>query len=266
MNFQPVIPGGGLVGWRFLQQTYDAQFETFNKSLQLDRDSEYFIQNINEIRTAEELVSDRRLLGVALGAFGLQEDLNNRYFVQKILEEGASSEDALANRLPDERYRQLSEAFGFGPGAAIATGDAAGMAEIAQKNRVQAFEIAVGEQNDNMRIALYGERELDALARAAISEDAKWYSLMGMPPLRSMFETALNLPSAFAGIDIDKQMEVFRDKIRSVMGDASVAQFADPEARDRLTSLFLVRAQITEMNAISSSAANALALLQAAGI
>ena len=70
--FQPIVPTGGLAGWRFLQRTYDTQFEAFSKSVSLQRDTDYFKENIAEATTAEALVSDRRLLTVALGAFGLQ--------------------------------------------------------------------------------------------------------------------------------------------------------------------------------------------------
>ncbi|MEM6565334.1 MAG: flagellar protein, partial [Pseudomonadota bacterium] len=66
--FTPVIPSTGLVGWRFLQRTYDTQFEAFSQSSQLTRATDYFAQNINGVSTAEDLVSDRRLLEVALGA------------------------------------------------------------------------------------------------------------------------------------------------------------------------------------------------------
>ena len=73
MNFTPVVPLGGLSGWALLSRTSERQTDLFNKSPQIVRDTEYFEQNIAKITTAEGLVSDRRLLRVALGAFGLQE-------------------------------------------------------------------------------------------------------------------------------------------------------------------------------------------------
>ena len=101
--FQPLVPTGGLAGWRFLQRTYDTQFEAFNQSVSLQRDTDYFRENIGQVTTAEALVSDRRLLSVALGAFGLQDDVDNRYFIRKVLEEGSVNEDALAVRFADRR-------------------------------------------------------------------------------------------------------------------------------------------------------------------
>lgn len=263
MTFQPVIPSPGLAGWGFLQRTYDAQFEAFNASVTLERESDYFSQNITKIQSAEDLVADRRLLSVALGAFGLQDDINNRYFIQKILEDGTASDDALANKLADERYQRLSQAFGFGPGETHLTGNVEKMAELEALNRVQSFEVSVGEQDDTMRIALFAQRELETLSQKNATEEVKWFSLMGLPPLRSMFETALGLPAAFGQIDIDKQLEVFREKTQSAMGQSTVSQFADPAARERLTNLFLARSQIANLNLATSSSANALSLLRA---
>ena len=121
--FQPVIPIGGLGGWRFLQQTYDNQFKAFTQSTQLQRGSDYFRENIGKVETAEDLVGDRRLLTVALGAFGLQDDINSQFFIRKILEEGTANEDALANRFSDPRYKEMSQAFGFGPGEFLKVGE-----------------------------------------------------------------------------------------------------------------------------------------------
>mgnify|MGYP006142551315 FL=1 len=81
--FQPIVPSGGLVGWRFLQRTYESQADNFNQSTQLQRDTEYFRENIASISNAEDLVADRRLLTVALGAFGLDADLGNKFFIKK---------------------------------------------------------------------------------------------------------------------------------------------------------------------------------------
>lgn len=264
MSFQPVVIGPGLTGWRFLERTYDSQFEAFNKSPQLERDSEYFLKNISSVQSAEDLVNDRRLLNVALGAFGLQDDINNKFFIKKILEDGTQDEQSLANRLADARYEKLSKAFGFGPGELQLTTLDFKMQEVVELNRIQSFEVAVGEQDDAMRIGLYAERELMELASEDMSDDAKWFTLMGLPPLREMFQTALGLPAAFGQIELDKQMETFRDRMFSLTGDAEVSQFSEPEAIDKIRTLYLARSQINSIGETNSSGANALTLLQSA--
>lgn len=266
MSFQPVIPSAGIAGWRFLQRTYDAQLQAFSQAPVLERDTEYFNENISSIQSAEDLVSDRRLLGVALGAFGLSEDLDNRYFIQKILGDGTGSNDALANKLTDTRYRRLSSAFGFGPGETVKTGDLKAMAGITAQHKVQSFEVSIGEQDDSLRIALYAQRELETLANGSGSDETKWFTVMGLAPLRSMFETALGLPTSFGQIDLDQQLEVFRDKTNRALGGSSIDQFADPDALKRLTDMYLARAQIAETSSALSSGSTALALLQASQV
>ncbi|WP_170763438.1 DUF1217 domain-containing protein [Ruegeria lacuscaerulensis] len=263
MTFQPVIPAGGIVGWRFLQRTYDAQLDSFSSSTVNERETQYFLENIGNVQSAEDLVSDRRLLQVALGAFGLKGDLDNRYFIQKILSDGTSADDALSNRLADKRYREFSEAFGLGPGEVRKTGLITNMEEIAQDSVLSRFEIAVGDSDETMRISLYAQHALADLAAKDSSADTKWFDLMGLPPLRSMMETALGLPSSFAQLNIDKQLEVFKDRLSGLTGSDDLAQFADEAAVAQLTDRFLARSQIAQLQSTISPAQTALILLGA---
>ena len=91
MTYQPVVVGQGLVSWTFVNRTYDRQFELFTSSRQVQSDTDYFADKIGSIRNGEAFVADRRLLRVALEAFGLGEDLNNRYFIQRILNDGTTA-------------------------------------------------------------------------------------------------------------------------------------------------------------------------------
>lgn len=262
MTFQPVVPLPGIAGWTFLQRTYDNQFDAFTKAPSLTRDADYFRENIASITTASELVSDRRLLSVALDAFGLSEDINNRAFLQRILEDGTSARDALANRLADERYKKFSDAFGFGPNQSVQTATIGFEERIVDLYKVQQFEVAVGQQDETMRIALFAQRELADLAQSGQSKDAQWFSIMGVPPLRTLMETALGLPTSFAQLDIDKQRGVFQEKARLQLGSDEISDIVRPEALKQLTNAYLARAQINSVNQALSSASVALTLLQ----
>ena len=259
--FQPVIPLSGLAGWMFLQRTADSQTEAFNNSARIVRDTDYFETRIGQITSAEDLVEDRRLLRVALGAFGLQDDLNNRFLIKTVLEQGTESDSALANRLSDSRYAQISEAFGFGNAGGARNQDPLFGAEITAKFRARSFEVAVGEQNEAMRLGLNADRELAALTQTDGSEDTKWFRILGTPPLRTVFETALGLPQGFGQLDIDRQLEIFRDKSRSSLGLESVNDLADESARENLIRAFLVRDQLKSIS-FQSSTSIALTLLQ----
>lgn len=430
--FTPVIPSSGLSGWRFLQRTYDSQLENFSSSAQVTRSTDYFLQNIEKVKTAEDLTSDRRLLEVALGAFGLQDDIDNRFFIKKILEEGTTAQDSLANRFSDNRYKEFSEAFGLGPGETPGVGTKGFAADIVARFHASSFEVSAGQQDDTMRVALYAQRVLvelaspptkspERLAAEAVSQavsefassvsedteyfknriesvetpedllddprllkialgafgltddynaivefepsaevpespewikikevleegsisivaraneldnpayadlsrafgfgiaetfqanksgfgeritdlyieqnfsmpedvvfdgvvtvtdgafelepfrsddvsnDAKWFTLMGEPPLRALFEGALNLPPEFGQVDIDQQLSVFKERAQSIFGSEQVNQFSDPEKLDELITRYMVRSQLSSFNAGSSSASIALTLLR----
>lgn len=259
--FQPIIPLSGLGGLRFLQETYDSQFEAFTQSAQLQRDSDYFRENIGNVETAEDLVSDYRLLSITLGAFSLQDDINSQFFIRKILEEGTTNEDSLANRFTDPNYKELSEAFGFGPGETLKVGEPLFAETIISQYEAIEFEIATGEQDESMRYALYTEREMSDLANDDMSNDAKWYTIMGDAPLRNVFEKALNLPSSFGEIDLEQQLGVFKERAEKEFGTNDLSVFSDPASVQDLITKYVVRNQIADFNATSSSNAIALTLL-----
>lgn len=260
--FQPVIPLSGLAGWRFLERTYDTQRVAFDRSPELVRDTDYFAARIGSVESAEDLVSDRRLLRVALGAFGLDDDLDSRALIRKVLEEGTTSNTALANRLSDDRYRSLSRAFGFGDAGGPRTADPGFGNQIVAAFRSRSFEVAVGAQDNGFRLALNAQREFAQIANATQSEDTKWFRIMGSPPLREVMQTALGLPSSFAQLDIDRQLAVFKDRSARQLDLSSLSDLAQPEAMERLTQRFLLLTESSGGLQASSTYSTALALLQ----
>lgn len=261
MSFQPAVPLTGLPGWAFLQNTMDRQTESFDRSPRIYRDTEYFEARIGEIATAEELVADRRLLRVALGAFGLQDDLDSRFLIRRVLEGGTADPDALANRLSDGRYREMADAFGFAGPAAPGTRAEGFGAGITALYRQRAFEVAVGDKDQSLRLALNADRELAAIARESGADETKWLRIMGTPPLREVFETVLGLPQGFAQLDLDRQIDVFRDRTREQLDIASLSELAAEDSRARVIERYLLRDQIGAINVYSSQSI-ALSLLQ----
>ncbi len=261
--FKPVIPVTGLSGWQFLQRTLPAQKEAFAESTAFKRDTEYFRENISKVKTAEDLVGDRRLLSVALGAFGLDDDINSKAFVQQILEGGTNDRSALANRLADSRYAKFSEAFGFGDiGPRTAFSFFAD--EILTRYENKQFERAVGAQDNSMRLALNLEGEIGDIATTDSTNNTKWFAVMGNSPLRTVFETALGFPSSFGRIDLDQQLDGFKERAQATFGTDKIADFNDPELQEKLVRLYLVREEIANSSGAFSGGSTALTLLQSA--
>lgn len=262
MSFQPVLPLTGYTGWGFLKRTMVRQ-QAVQQALPVQqRDEAYFRDKIGKADTAEKLVSDKRLLRIALTAFGLEGDVNNKAFIQKILEGGTLKEGSLANKLADKQYLKLSAAFGYGDYSVPRTKISTFPDEILAQFRARSFETAVGAQNNTYRLAMNVERELPALAAKTTSETAKWFTVLGNAPLREVMQTALGLPKSFSSIDIDQQVSALKAKTEAAFGSPDVSQFKDSAKMEALVRRFLLQSEIQGQSTASSPAATALALLR----
>ena len=261
MSFQPILPTGGYVGWRFLERTLERQQEQHASMPMAQRDEARFREKIGSIDNARALTNDRQLLRVALTAFGLAEDLPNRAFIQRVLESPTSERGSFANRMADRRYQALAAAFGFGEAEGPRTREPGFADRVLALYRERSFEAAVGQQDDSMRMALALQRDLADIAQREGSDRAHWLRVLGTPNLRSVFETAFALPSAFGAQDLDRQVEIMQRRTRAAFGEPSVSQFVDADKREALIRRFFVGEQVSRVSTMSSSSI-ALTLLQ----
>jgi hypothetical protein len=262
VSFTPLLPLGGYAGWRFLSATAPDQSARLAETAVQARDMQYFRDTIGSISEPKELVSDYRLLRVALGAYGLQDDLPNKAFIERILSDGTLTDDALPNRLADKRYKAFSEAFGFGTGLPPRTRLPGFADKVLTRFSQQEFERAVGTQDPDMRLALTAQRELPDLAARGLSDTAAWFTVLGNPPLRQVFETAFGLPSSIGQLDLDQQLGEFRAASERVLGHAQIDRFGAPEAVEDLLRNFTIRAQIAAGPSPLTPGLAALTLLQ----
>lgn len=262
MGFQPTIPLSGIAGWRFLQKTQQTQQAAFEKGPELAREIKYFKENIGKVETAEDLMKDRRLLKVALGAFGLEQDIDKKAYIRKVLEDGTFDPRSFANRLSEPGYLNMSAAFGFGDPGLGRTGDKGFADKIIESYKTRAFEVAVGDANDNLRFAMNFRREMQELSKGA--DGGSWFSVLGSKPLRKVFESAFNLPTSFGQIDVDRQRDVLREKSRAMFGTDKLTAFADPANVEKMIERFLAREQINEGFSANTPGSTALTLLQSA--
>ena len=241
--YQPVVPAGGIVGFRYLERTLERQQDAFAAAAGPQRALDHFREKIGSITSAEELVADRQLREVALAAFGLEADIDSIFFVRKMLEEGTRDPDALANKVADRRYREFSAAFGFdepfGPNTQVP-----GFADrIAARFTERSFEAAVGDVDPSLRIALNARREMSAIADGTGSENSKWFTVMGTPPLRKLVEGALGLPQGIGALDLDRQLTEFKSRAQATFGTSDVSGLAEEGTISRMIDLYLAREQ-----------------------
>jgi hypothetical protein len=279
MTYTPLIPSSGVAGWNFLQSTYDRQYDAFVKSGSLKNDSEYFAENIGGVTSSEDLLNDRRLLQVAVKAFGLEEEINYRALLQRALNEGTSASDALANTMNDERYVEFSNAFGFGPGQSPMTSDSKAMQAVIDKFQSASFEEAVGEVDETMRTALFakramievfGEPDEDDVSQLSVKERAlrefdlsmkeingkgddvpgvtsvedQWQDIVQRDTLREFFDTTLRIPAGAAGLEEDERIQLYRERAQVVFGTDDPTVFFSGENKGIIVSAFKTRATV----------------------
>ncbi|KUP94750.1 DUF1217 domain-containing protein [Tritonibacter horizontis] len=279
MSYTPLIPSSGVAGWNFLQSTYDRQYEAFVQAGQLKNDTEYFAENIGKVTSSDDLLNDRRLLQVAVKAFGLEEEINYRALLQRTLNEGTTADDALANKMNDERYVKFSEAFGFGPGQSAKTADSKAMQEVIDSFQSASFEEAVGNVDETMRTALFakramlevfGEPDEDDVSQLSVKERAlrefdltlqeingdedeelgvksvedQWKEIVQRDVLTDFLNTTLRMPVATAGLDDDEKVQAYRDRATIVFGSDDPTVFFSPDNKEAVLSAYRSRATV----------------------
>lgn len=245
MSFVPLTGGGGYLGWKLLTRTMEAQKATLAGSAEIGRVKDRLTSGLRTIETAAQLVSDHKVLAPALTAYGLEGDIRNRFLVQKILSDGVADPASLGRRMADKRYARMAEDFRF-DSATPATKDAGFADKLFERYLDREFERRVGEQDQNLRLALNARRELTALAARDGNENTKWYEVLGSPPLRKVFEGAFGLGSAFGKLPIDRQLSEIRSRAEKMFGSSKMEVFIRPEATEKLNRMFLLRSGMAQ--------------------
>lgn len=258
----PSAPIGGIAGWRFMQRTQESQLAAFTATPALDRELSYFKENISKVESVDDLINDFTLFKVALGAFGMEEKIADKFFFKKVLEEGSEADGAFALRLTDTAFREMAEAFGFGNSGGSRVGESDFAQKITDAYQVRQFEKAVGDSDSSMRLALNLEREVGKYANSAQPETVAWFQLMANPPLREVFETAYGLPESVGTLDVDQQRKIFQDANERVFGSRSMDVFQDPENVDKLLRNFFAQEQINNGPGPLTKGMGALTLMQ----
>ena len=197
---------------------------------------------------------------LALGAFGLSEEINKRAFIRRILEGGTDSLEAPANRMPDPRWRRFAAVFGYGDIGGAQTAKPGFAPALADQFVKRAFEAAVGDQDEAFRLALNFRREVADIAASSGTDRSGWLKMLGQRPVRAVLEAALGLPASMATLDIDKQVGIVSARARAVFGADSPKAFGDATLVEKTLQRFFARREIEGGGLASSSARGSTAL------
>jgi hypothetical protein len=210
----------------------------------IKREAEYYQANIGKIKSADDFMGNTRIYNFALKAFGLEDMQYAKAFIRKVLKEGVDDPEAFSLQLSDHRFRDFATAFNF-----KRYGTATTSFDRVQSGTVDAYlrnslETQSGEESEALRLALYFERK----ANTVTSE----FSILADKAIYQVVRTALGLPSALSGADIEKQASILSEKI-------DVEKLKDPSYVKKMITRFLARYESENSSAQSAPAATILA-------
>lgn len=213
---------------RYMLEAVNAGVDPLNSALQTETD--YYLENIVDVKSIDDLLTDDRLFTYAVKAFGLLDKISDKPFIRQVLEGGIDDPESFANKLTDKRFVALAESFDFMGHGETATTYNPAQAPAVQRYMRQTLEEDAGSQNEGVRLALYFARKASSIETA--------YSILSDPALAQVVRTVLGLPDSLAAADIDRQAAMIEDRL-------DLADFQDPEALGKFITRFTAMWEIS---------------------
>lgn len=226
-----------------ISRSLDTSLTTHAKRPAVALEIKYYKENIEQVKSIDDFLKDDRLFRFAMKAFGLGDFAYAKAFMRKVLTEGIDSPSAFANVLTDSRYRELADAFNFKRyGETTTIFDKTRQGTVDRYVR-QSLEEDEGASNDNVRLALYFQRNADSIHGP--------FDILADKALTQFVFRALGLPATTSALDIDRQSELLSSRLN----------FDDLKSPDGISRLVTRFAAISDISSPVSTAASPLLLL-----
>ena len=211
--------------YQALTKTREKQFSLFEKGPLIEREVAYFMKEAKKVETIDDFLNNRRLMAVALSAFGMDEEIQYMGRIRKVMSESIDDKGALMNKLIDPRFKQIATAFALGDVGTLKLGTNSFLREIVEKYKANEFEKFLGEQNPALREVEYFKRNIGKVENT--------YNILGDKVLRAVVTFALQLPIEIALQSIEKQKALIDKRL-------DIEDLQDPEFIDKFVRRFLI--------------------------
>ena len=158
------IGSSALLQYRLIEKNLDREMARFEKQQpQLKRDLAYLREKAPKIDSVDALLKDRRALQITLSAFQLEDQINSKAIIKKLLTEDPDDKKSLAFRMLDPRFRQLALSMKDLAAGKRPFDSKAFVETIAEAYQTNEFEKAKGEETPGLREALFFKRTIDGV-------------------------------------------------------------------------------------------------------
>lgn len=210
-------------GYQTTVRDLPRSLEIVQSDAQVSRETEYYKENIGNIKSIEDFVADDRLFTYAMKAHGLGEMSYAKALMVKVLE-GGTEDGAFVSGMADARYRDFAETFDFKTFENAATSFTKAGDGVVDKFIRQQLEENVGETNEGVRLALYFERKASSLSYTE--------SILADGAIAKVVRTVLQIPDETAFLGIDKQVELLEERL-------DIEDLKDPEKLSEFIDRFV---------------------------
>ncbi|MCA0994916.1 DUF1217 domain-containing protein [Alloyangia pacifica] len=230
---------------RIIDKTEDKEKEMIESEAEHQRAIEYFMENIENVETVDDLMDDYKLYSFVMKAYDLEDQIFGKAMMEKVLKSNIEDDEALVNRLTDDRFETFYNAMGFSEDgmANLNTVDDDWKATIVAAYVDTTYVNSKAEDNEALGTLLEFRRKAAEVTSA--------YEILADEDMAEFVRTALGLPDEIASGDIDKQAALIARRIDiDRLGDA-----------DYVESLVQKYVAITDANADLSSTNAAVQLM-----
>jgi hypothetical protein len=192
---------------------------------------DYFKQVAPSLTTPQALLGNYKALTVVLGAFGLQDKIDDTAILKQLLTQDPSSKTSLAQQLGSAKYQLFAQALSNWNPPPFST--AAGINQIVAAYTTNSFETTAGQQVSGLGNALYFTREASSLTSIAqVQADSN---------LLDVVVTGLGLPlDNFEELSFAQQTSILTSKL-------PLSQLQNAGDVQRLAERYLI-SQATDAN------------------
>lgn len=209
----------------------------------VSRETKFFLANIGNVKTAEDLIKSDKLFTYVMKAYGLNDMIHAKGFIRKVLEGDISKPASLANTLHDPRYKALATAFNFPADGPNTTHTAAAKRGTVDQYLEQTLETKVGRQNKGTQMALYFQRMAPSITSA--------YTILGDKTLLSVAQTTLGLSPSMSQANIDVQAKMITSQIK-------IADLRNPNKLQKFIERFTATYDAKNATATATTPSSAL--------
>lgn len=104
-----------------LTRDYSRTLNNLGKRAENVNAASYYQKNIGKVKSVDDLLKDTRLYTYVLKSAGLDDYINSKAFIKKVLTSDLADTKSFANQLTDKRFLELAKSFNFDTAGKVAS-------------------------------------------------------------------------------------------------------------------------------------------------